>query len=51
MRNILYPSGKATYIDKKEPVIDQDLLSAQHEAKDASEKLLVNIIYICMNYS
>lgn len=39
MRNILYPAGKATYIDKREPVVEEGL-SASNEKSDA-EKLMV----------
>ncbi|GAA5816928.1 hypothetical protein MFLAVUS_010463 [Mucor flavus] len=39
MRNILYPAGKATYIDKREPIVEQGLSSGQSEEVYA-EKLL-----------
>lgn len=40
MRNILYPTGKATYIDKKAPIVDQASAFADNEAKEA-DKLMV----------
>lgn len=43
MRNILYPAGKATYIDKREPIVEQGLSSGQNEEVYA-EKLLVHTI-------
>ncbi|KAI9348887.1 hypothetical protein BD770DRAFT_327111 [Pilaira anomala] len=39
MRNILYPTGKATYIDKREPVVEEGL-SASNQKSDA-EKLMI----------
>lgn len=48
MRNILYPAGKASYIDKQQPTWDaqQQILNDQSDLKTATDKLLVKKNYI-----
>lgn len=47
MRNILYPAGKASYIDKNQPLIDaqEQLLNEENDVKAATEKLMVRELY------
>jgi hypothetical protein len=46
----LYPAGKASYIDKQQPIIDaqQQILNEQSDLKSASDKLLVGYKYMCI---
>lgn len=44
MRNILYPTGKATYIQKNASIDATNELFAAQQESDAFEKSVVNIV-------
>lgn len=51
MRNILYPAGKASYLDKKAVIEGED--SSVEEASSAAQLLVSHLAKrdLCMNYS